>query len=80
MKGQIIPMNRDAFIDDEIIRLVNEHHEESKRKRYEEQQRAVAEQQARDARRRYLIEQALNNLCYAVAGAIAMLTFLIFAL
>lgn len=80
MTNQIIPINRKTVIDDDIIRIVNAHHEESKRKHYEEQQRAIAEQRAKATRRRHLIEQVLNNLCYALAGAIAMLTFLIFTL
>ena len=80
MKGQIIPMNRDAVIDDEIIRLVNANHERFVRARREQQERENAERLARAERRRYIANQVLDRLICAVAGAGAALGILVLML
>lgn len=80
MKGQIIPMNRDAVIDDEIIRLVNANHERFVRARREQQEREEAERLARAERRRYIANQVLDRLICAVAGAGAALGILVLML
>lgn len=76
MKGQIIPMNRDAVIDDEIIRLVNANHERFVRARREQQEREEAERQAKVERRRYIANQVLDRLICAVVGAGVMVGIL----
>ena len=65
MKGQIIPMNREAVIDDEIIRLVNANHERFVRARREQQEREEVERQAKVERRRYIANQGLDRLICA---------------
>lgn len=80
MKGEIIPMNCDAVIDDEIIRLVNANHERFVRARREQQEREETERQARFERRRYIANQVLDRLICAMVGAGTALGILVLIL
>lgn len=80
MKGQIIPMNREAVIDDEIIRLVNANHERFVRAQRERREREEAERWTKVERRRYIINQVLDRLICAVAGVGVMVGVLVLML
>ena len=76
MNNQIIPINRDAVIDDALMRLVNENHDRFIRERKEYRDRELREQQMKVARRRKAIYRFMNNLFYTLLGAALTLSTL----
>lgn len=80
MNNQIIPINRDAIIDDALMRLVNENHDRFIRERKECRDRELREKQMKVARRWKAIYRFMNNLFYTLLGAALTLSTLAFLL